>query len=159
MAPPRQRTNGSKLRHLPLAYHNARGDSVEIRLAHRHGRQPATWHAVIYGPGNAYDTVAKVNRELVEMGQSARALALMIPIDESLAAPVRLCLSEALHKAEIADALEQITDEVFREKIRQGTATVTEAREYIRRSCAARCEAEKAEQAVERWIDEQSVRP
>lgn len=131
------------------------GGSAEVRLAARHGGKPKTWHSRIYGETSAYRLVAQINEDLVSHGESERALTLMVPIDASLATRQRIPLECALHLAELKDAEEQMADENFRDKLRQGTATPDDAREYIRRSIAARAAAEDAIQEARAWIDAQ----
>lgn len=99
--------------------------------------------------------VALGNQVLRESGLTAVVVESMAQIDASLASDDVPPLLDALHEAEMSDCVEQPVDETFRERLRQGKATVAEARDYIRKSAAARYKAEQAERAVAQWIAEQ----
>lgn len=92
----------------------------------------------------------------VRGGDLESALAFVAPIEAALGGAA-IPLFQALHEAELADNAEQYADETFREKLRQGTATADDAREFIRKSAAARHKAEEAERAAQRWINHQEA--
>lgn len=92
----------------------------------------------------------------VRGGDLESALAFVAPIEAALGGAA-IPLFQALHEAELADNAEQYADETFREKLRQGTATADDAREFIRKSAPARHKAEEAERAAQRWINHQEA--
>lgn len=99
--------------------------------------------------------VAEGNDVLLAFGKLDMLVENMACIEASLASRNLPELPVALHEAEMSDCLEQPVDELFRERLRQGKATIAEAKDYIRRSAAARHKAEQAERAVADWIKEQ----
>lgn len=110
----------------------------------------------MYGREAANVTCAAIVRADVEAGDLESAVAYITVIEAELAgAPLPLAV--ALHRAELADNQEQIAEEELRHAIQEGTATVEQAREYIRKSALARRTAEQAEQSVQRWIDEREA--
>lgn len=99
-----------------------------------------------------YLQVAKTNLVLLQAGCTEKIAELMAVVDASLTGELPTTLDDALHEAEIADCLEQVADESFRDKRRRGAATVKDAREYLRRSAIQRQKAEIAERETLRWI-------
>lgn len=99
--------------------------------------------------------VAQGNEVYLDAGQMDVVMAHMAEVDASMLPRPAVDLLTALHEAEMADCFEQIPDETFRDKLRRGTATVGDAREYVRKSVVARYKAEQAEQSVLNWIAKQ----
>jgi hypothetical protein len=133
------------------------GPSRKVRLAEALDCTVAKAEKLVYGPEAVNHQCARVVASDVKAGDLETALAFIAPIEAALGgAPVPLF--QALHEAELADNAEQNADESFREKLRQGTATIDDAKEYIRKSAAARHKAEEAERAAQRWIEHQEAR-
>lgn len=101
--------------------------------------------------------VAQGNEVYLDAGRDDVVMAHMAEVDASMLPRPAVDLMTALHEAELADCWEQISDERFREKLRRGTATVEDAREYMRKSACARYKAEQAEQSVISWIAQQKA--
>jgi hypothetical protein len=132
--------------------------SVCYRLHQLHGESPTTWENRMSGEVSDYKQVARMNRELIGAGMTEKVAELMAVIDASLSGQTPITLHDALHEAEIADCMEQIADESFRDKLRRGTASVSDAREYVRKSAHARTKAEKAEAETLTWISQQETK-
>jgi len=132
------------------------GNSRKVRVARDLNVSTAKADKLIYGVGAANLICARVVASDVKAGDIESAAAFAAVIEVALAgAP--LPLLRALHEAELADAAEQTADEEFRHAIQEGTATIEQAREYIRKSAVARRKAEQAEQSVAEWIRKQEA--
>ncbi|MGH7510895.1 MAG: hypothetical protein ACREMZ_15690 [Gemmatimonadales bacterium] len=132
--------------------------SRKLRVARALNVSEALADKKLYGERSVNRECAKILASDLEAGDTEAAALFLSPIDAACAPRHSLSLHEALHRAELADAAEQVADENFREKLRQGTATVEEAREYLRKSALARAAAEEAERETQAWIDEQEAR-
>ena len=148
---PRMRRRAPRLKKATAA-------SAAVRLHEVYGESPATWENRMYGASSDYQQVARINGVLRDLGQSEKVAELMVPVDASMAPRHSRALEESLNRAEMADAAEQVADENFRGKLRTGTATGEDAREYLRKSAAQRATAEEAEHDVLEWIRKQEGR-
>jgi hypothetical protein len=145
----------SKIGTRVLPFKKATVSSACFRLHQLHGESPVTWENRMSGEVSDYKQVARMNRTLIDFGLTEKVAELMAVIDASLAGQLPITLHDALHEAEIADCMEQIADESFRDKLRKGTASVSDAKEYLRKSAVQRTKAEIAERETLTWIKEQ----
>lgn len=97
-----------------------------------------------------YKWVARCNWIFREAGQTDYVVEHMVDIDASMAGRQCRSLTEALHRAELADADEQRADEQLREAIRTGTVTVADCEEFLRRNAHAIRTAEECQV----WVTE-----
>lgn len=155
---PRQsRSERMPMMRLPyLPGHPVPSRSRRTRIAIALGISTALADKRLYGERAINRECARIITADLDAGDTDAVALFLAPIDAACAARTRtLSLCEALHRAECADAAEQLADETFRERLRQGVATVAEAREYLRKSATARGAAEEAERMVREWITEQ----
>jgi hypothetical protein len=129
--------------------------SASFRLHRMYGESVGTWEHRLSGLTSAYRRVAQMNGVLRMMGMVDKLTELMMPVELSLGPAGVLPLPEALHQAELADCREQEGDETFRHRLTTGSATVADAREYLRLSGVQCARAEIARRETQRWIEEQ----
>lgn len=98
------------------------------------------------------ERVCRGNEVFLAFGMPEFVLEQMAVIEASLGGSRRIPLHEALHEAELADAAEQVPDETFRYRLSQGTATVEEAKDWLRKTAAQCVKAEVAMREVQDWI-------
>lgn len=146
--------HASKVRLPYQTVHPRERVSRRLRIARALNISVAAADKKIYGAHAVNRECARILTADIDAGDTEAATLFLAPIDAACAPRQRLGLMEALHRAEMADCLEQLADETFREKLRQGTATVDDAREFIRRSAIARTAAEVAEREAMEWIRE-----
>ena len=136
-----------------LRFQRHRPVSPFLRLAQELGyAKPKTARDNLRKP---YRQVAISNRVLLDAGKPELVNDLMREIDASFGPPVVPPLLEAMHAEMLADSLEDLSQEEFRDKLRRGDATVQDAREFLRRSVEARTRAAELERATMEWIREQ----
>ncbi len=163
-SPDSQRTPDTVRRHpgtVRITYANGKRltlGSAAFRLSQLYGESARTWEARLSGETSCYRRVAQINGLLRVMGMLDELTELMMPVELSLGPDGVLGLDEALHKAECADADEQLADEGFRYALRQETATIADAKDYLRKSALQCARAEVARREVHRWIEREMAK-
>ncbi len=129
--------------------------AVAYRLHQQFGESAQTWEQRLSGD---FKRLALMIGTMRAMGADDLLTERMMPVELALGPTGNVPLADALHLAEVADCVEQIADEGFRFKLSQGTATIADAREYLRKSAAQCARAEVARREVNEWISQQEAK-
>jgi hypothetical protein len=129
--------------------------SVCYRLSRMYGEATSTWESRVYGENSVYRLAAKINRELIAAGLTEKVAELLAPIDASLMGEAVPPLHEAIVREQQGDRSEDGCQDAFLLALSEGAVPVAEAKEYVKRSAAARFRAEQCEAAVSLWVQAQ----
>lgn len=139
------------------ARHPPRRHSRRARIARALNVSEAVADKKLYGERSVNRECARIITSDLEAGDSEAAAVFLAAIDAAAGSRTILPLAQAIHEAECADNAEQTAEEAFRHAVQEGVATLEQAYEYLRKSAIARDKAERAEQSVRRWIEEQEA--
>jgi hypothetical protein len=135
-------------------FHSHSAASVSYRLHQQFGESPQTWEQRL---SQDFKRMALMIGTMRAMGAEDLLTEKMMPVELALGPTGNVPLPDALHLAEVADCVEQMADETFRFKLVQGTATVADGKEYLRKSALQCARAEVARRELAEWITEQEA--